>query len=381
MALAKLFFDPQQKRVPSLDGLRAISIGLVLFGHLSGTRDCPWVLPEAFDLGNLGVRIFFVISGFLITHLLLREKAANGIISLESFYLRRVRRIVPASYVFILSMAGVAAVGGIRLRQQDLLSAFTYTANMYYGRSWDVGHLWSLAVEEQFYLLWPAILVFAGLRRALWVACAVVAAAPAFRLLLLFVWKSQLAGLPTLFPAAADALAVGCILAFVRDRLGSTRTYMALLRSRWFTLIVPVIVLLNFSFSTKVRHGLELTLLNVAIVLAIDWCIRFPGGRVGAFLNSTPMAIFGVLSYSIYLWQQPFLNRNSTFFLQSFPLNLVCALTAALASYLLVERPVLRWKLSKIEGSCHFAATPSRRAATALRPVPSSKLSDLQTTT
>jgi hypothetical protein len=133
------------------------------------------------DLGNLGVRTFFVISGFLITTLLLDERAATGSISLKKFYLRRVFRIFPASYVYIAIIALLSALGVITLKHNDLLCAVTYTVNNHYERSWWVGHLWSLSVEEQFYLLWPAVMVWLGTKKAFWVAVVTVILAPLFR--------------------------------------------------------------------------------------------------------------------------------------------------------------------------------------------------------
>src|SRR6267154_4420619 len=96
------------KRLPSLDGLRAVAVLLVCAGHLAGTRHfiSSGAMAHAGDVGNLGVRIFFVISGFLITHLLLVERGRAGSISLKAFYMRRALRILPAFYVFV----GVAAL-------------------------------------------------------------------------------------------------------------------------------------------------------------------------------------------------------------------------------------------------------------------------------
>src|SRR5262245_12713722 len=104
-------------RIPSLDGLRAVSISLVLLGHLAGTRHFfPAAAIGRFgDIGNLGVRIFFVISGFLITHLALREHARTGAISLKAFYIRRFLRIFPAFYIFILTTGVLALAGMVQL--------------------------------------------------------------------------------------------------------------------------------------------------------------------------------------------------------------------------------------------------------------------------
>jgi peptidoglycan/LPS O-acetylase OafA/YrhL len=139
-------------RIPSLDGLRAISIGMVIFAHLSGTRFFPSFVAGRRDLGNIGVRVFFVISGFLITTLLLQELAAKGRISLPLFYLRRSLRIFPCAYTYISIAALLTWAGFLRLRTTDLVHAATYTVNYEVVRPWHTIHLWSLSVEEQFYL-------------------------------------------------------------------------------------------------------------------------------------------------------------------------------------------------------------------------------------
>jgi peptidoglycan/LPS O-acetylase OafA/YrhL len=174
----------KDRRIPSLDGLRAISILAVMLGHAQGTRGFPDnpVLHLFGDTGNLGVRVFFVISGFLITSLLLAEQERNGRISLRVFYLRRALRICPACYVYIIVIGVLGAVGAVEVRKGDLVFAATYTNNFVADRSWVLGHLWSLAVEEQFYLLWPAMLCLGGRRRAVIGAIAVVAVSPLLRI-------------------------------------------------------------------------------------------------------------------------------------------------------------------------------------------------------
>src|SRR4051812_33530313 len=143
-------------RIPSLDGLRAISIAFVLFAHLAGTRNFPAsrVVGKIVDFGALGVHVFFVISGYLITRLLLEELERRQRISLGRFYLRRTLRIFPPYYAFILALVAAQALGWLQLASRDVMHAMTYTSNYYLERSWFTGHTWSLSVEEQFYLLW-----------------------------------------------------------------------------------------------------------------------------------------------------------------------------------------------------------------------------------
>src|SRR3990172_3820880 len=130
----------KSSRIPSLDGLRAISIMLVIVSHLVHIESFP--LPKAIDprwlgsLGPLGVRVFFVISGFLITSLLLRELETNKSINLGKFYLRRTLRIFPPYYFFVLVMIALNKLDWVELSSKDVFHAFTYTINYFPQRSW-----------------------------------------------------------------------------------------------------------------------------------------------------------------------------------------------------------------------------------------------------
>ena len=212
-------------RIPSLDGLRALSICCVLFAHLCGTRGFLPVASTRFtgDLGNLGVRIFFVISGFLITGLLLKEHRGGGI-SLKRFYLRRTLRIFPAAFLFI----GVAACL-FPLRSGDLAHALTYTSNYHPVHAWTMGHLWSLSVEEQFYLLWPAVVLLLAPVGAKWAALAAVVAAPLLRTVAYFHLGMSNEAVGEQFQFAMDAIAAGCLLALLRDRLAQIPGWLRIL--------------------------------------------------------------------------------------------------------------------------------------------------------
>src|SRR5690242_5796871 len=111
-----------EKTIPSLDGLRAVSIALVLFSHCLGTRFffSPSIRAGILDPGRLGVRVFFIISGYLITRLLLQEQDRTGTISLKNFYLRRAFRIMPALFVFLLVISALDWLGFLRLPNHNL---------------------------------------------------------------------------------------------------------------------------------------------------------------------------------------------------------------------------------------------------------------------
>jgi peptidoglycan/LPS O-acetylase OafA/YrhL len=285
---------------------------------------------------EFGVRIFFVISGFLITHLLLQEHERTGTIDLRAFYIRRAYRILPAAYAY---MGCVCILYSSALRTRDIAGAVLYVSN-YIHPPWVLGHLWSLSVEEQFYLLWPFAMAFA-FRKRIFIAALFVCACPFVRVALYFSpFRSTFDGF---FPAVADALATGCLLAIFRPRL---ERFTEALQSRWMLSLVPVALGLHYwrYVNNRSYQVLGLTLMHCSIVLIIDHVIRRPY-RV---LNLRPVVWVGVLSYSLYLCQQPFLNRNSGALTATFPLNIVLAISAAVICHYAIERPFLDLRVRRV---------------------------------
>ena len=330
---------PNQRGIPSLDGLRALSIGLVLLAHLTGTLNFP-LKTSAFsrlgDIGEFGVRVFFVISGYLITSILQSEWQRSGRIKLSKFYLRRTLRLFPACYFLILTVAVLAHANLAHMNRGDFAFAAGYAMNFHEGRGWPLGHLWSLAVEEQFYLLWPFTLKSLGESRASRLLLALIAAVPFIRFL------HPILGASLNFVIWSDTLATGCLLALWRDKLYRNPAYFRVLSSRWFFLIPALAFLANAVPSTKVRWLVGETVMNICIALTVDWCMRNAKSAVGRFLNWPFVSFVGVLSYSLYLWQQFFLDRASTNLWNAFPLNVTLAVLAAMFSYLVIEAPILR---------------------------------------
>jgi peptidoglycan/LPS O-acetylase OafA/YrhL len=328
--------------LPSLDGLRAISIALVLLGHLSGTRGF-WKLNLGIgDYAHLGVVVFFVISGFLITRLMLSERANSGRVSLKLFYARRALRLFPAAYAFIACVCLLWWAGVVRLQAADAWHAVTYTMNYLPNRSWQFGHLWSLSVEEQFYLIWPCTFVVLGTRRAGWVLAAVILFGPVARS---GAWL-LLRGTPyydlEMFPMVADSLAMGCLLAKIGGWLEGKSWYLRLFRPA-YSLGLAALILLIYRYSGyTVVSVFGTSIVNASLAILIHRSVYCSRDRVGRILNWRPIAFVGLLSYSLYLWQQLFLNRNSAAWVNAFPQNLAFAVAAALGSYFLLEKPFLR---------------------------------------
>lgn len=334
----------KNEHVPSLDGLRAISIGLVLIGHLSGTRNLGPIPGIKFfgDIGHLGVIVFFVISGFLITELLMKEHHQTGRISLRLFYARRALRIFPACWTFIIVIWLSSRLELITLRPHDLTYAIAYLVNYKVDRSWYIGHLWSLSVEEQFYLLWPVALSVFGPYRSVWWSAALLVLGPASRILAWFFLR----GTPyidlEMFPMVADSLAAGCLLAVLRARLELQPLYLWLFRPLPCVAILGTVLTINRYLGYTVVNVLGGTTMNVLLAILIHRSVYCQRSSWGRFLESRPIVWVGLLSYSLYLWQQPFFTRGSSAWIASFPQNLFLSGSVALLSYFLIEKPLLR---------------------------------------
>jgi len=317
-------------RIHSLQGVRAICITLVLLAHVAGTRNFPGSrILEAY--GNPGVRIFLILSGYLITSQLIKEHDKTGGISLRRFYARRAYRIFPAAYVF---MAIAIATHWADLSRANILTALTYTLNYYPRGNHVLGHLWSLGVEEQFYLLWPLCLLL-FFRKRLWIVLAAIAAGPLLRMILWLLWRR--AGLEHPFPAFMDALATGAAMSLLASRL---KPFQAIFVNRKF-LAVPLLTLLiplTQLWSNRFYESVGFTIFQLGVAVSLMHVVQ----RRYWILNSAPFVWVGTISYSLYLWQQPFLNRWSSAPWAAFPLNLALAVLFAAASYCLVEEPFLR---------------------------------------
>ncbi len=367
--------------MPGIDGLRAFAVGSVLIYHLGA----PW-LPG----GYLGVDVFLVISGFLITSLLLSEHDATGRIDLRRFWLRRARRLLPA----VLVMIGIVLVAMLvlhagevsRLRGQ-VVAALFYVVNWQFiyadvpyfdqfGRPSVFLHLWSLAIEEQFYLVWPPIMavgIIALRRRAL--LALVVALAAGSTLLAWVMWK------PFTDPSRiyygtdtrAVALLVGVALALIPwtlpDRSGwSPAARRALEVVGWGCAagLLALMCTLGDLDEHLYRGGFLVVALLTAGVVAVLADSRAPMARAAAW---APFVWIGLRSYSIYLWHWPviMLTRPDVDVpLDGAPLvilRLALTMSAAMASYRFVEVPFRRHGIPGVRERLGRVGRPARLAA------------------
>lgn len=347
-------------RLSSLDGWRALSILMVLGAHSTFTAGFSDELRPlflwVFD-GALGVRFFFCISGFLITYLMLQEAERTGRMSLRDFYARRALRILPVYFLFLAVLFGLQCATPLKLTAGQWVSSLTFTADFVAGQ-WLNGHLWSLAVEEQFYLLWPVLFVTCELasrwRRALLALALPVVLAPVLRVAGYLHWLPptwQWLVNPFSFLLHCDALGMGCGAAFLlHGHAERVRAWLCLrpglvCAAALGAIVIPSVLARLFLAGfftvplTPACQALGFVILMVQSVLRPDWGMY-------RLLNSAAACQLGVLSYSLYIWQQLFCASPATFGLHqpwwlSFPGWLVPALAVAALSYHAFERPFL----------------------------------------
>ena len=334
--------------IPTLDGWRAIAILAVLGYHSPAVQIGRFHFGLLHEYGSQGVDLFFAMSGLLICTKLLEEEAQRGAISLRSFYTRRIFRILPAAFTYLAVVGLLGLLHVIPMPVGAWLAALTSTMNYYaaalpeHGLDWYVGHFWTLAVEEHFYLLLPGLLVlFAKHRRAMLLSLIV-----AFT-----VWQACWPnGWPQRTDLRIDALLIPALLAVLLRSQRVVEWFRAWLYPSVAIVLVAVVSLLL----AKVKGPLEAVkpLLKVVYPLLILSTILHAKGWLGRVLESAPLRWIGRISYSIYLWQQLFFldaretreyhSPKALAVLQHLPVSLVAVFAVAALSYYLVEKPLIR---------------------------------------
>lgn len=337
---------------PALDGLRAVAIAAVLLYHTAA------LLPG----GHFGVDLFFVLSGFLITTLLLEEHARNGEISLRAFYRRRALRLLPALFALLavfLAVATVAALAGGRSLAKDVFGVVAGVG--YFSNVAMVGepatrpmpeelrHLWSLAQEEQFYLLWPLVLVLLLRRspRLMYGAVAAGVGLTALWQLQLYVGGAGWARMAFGPDSRILPILVGCLVALV---LANPRGVF-LRRARWLGPPSAACVLVLFLTLPDARWVFPGPLLLFSLACAgLIVAVLDERSPITRALSVSPVVYLGRISYSLYLWHFPLffivglndLSREHTLLpsLAAIAATFACAM----ASYHVVELPFLRRK-------------------------------------
>jgi peptidoglycan/LPS O-acetylase OafA/YrhL len=344
-------------RIPSLDGLRGIAILLVLVGHTSVSFPMLVAGPLRFA-GNapLGVNVFFILSGFLIYSLSVREVEKSGAFNWRQFYMRRILRIFPCFYFYILVLLLLMLAGVIALSWQMIVSAATFSLN--YRHVWDhsagaydyfaIGHYWTLALEEQFYLTWPLLMLLRIRGRLLPTLVGIIALAPFIRIACYFFTPGSREQIGMMFHTGFDSIAAGVLLGELLrrapskvwlERWASKRSVVA--GALIFLLFLSPLLTGHFRGAYSITIGKSLELFSLCLVITA--AVSFPGTLLFRLLNWGPLAYVGVLSYSLYVWNNLFLLGEKYWF-NAFPFNIACVVGMALVSHYLVERPFLKLK-------------------------------------
>lgn len=302
MSLPRLETILESRKLPGLDGFRMIAVMAVVLAH-SG-------VGTLFFSSRHGVAGFFVLSGFLITWLLLKEYEKNGDISLKDFYIRRSLRIFPAYYAFIaVSISWDLYRGNDDIREVILPGLF-YLINYHNAieghSSSSLAHLWSLAIEEQFYLLWPAVfalLMKRGKKSAITflIGASIVVMIWRTTTYSVLEWGSSYAY--NAFDTRFDNLAIGCALAFLVERGAVIGVLNALSSRFWMPLVTFVLLFLSRQISdTHYAYGPGFTIDALLLAILLMQLVRLSNGRFWGWLNHRFSVYLGMISYPIYLW-------------------------------------------------------------------------------
>lgn len=355
---------------PGLDGIRALAIIGVLLYH----ADLEW-----FPGGFLGVDVFFVLSGFLITTLILEEYERSGTVNFRRFYIRRAQRLLPALFFMLLAFGAIVAIfyrDAARAFGTDAVSALFYVTNWWYivadqsyfefiGRPALLKHLWSLAVEEQFYLVWPAIafvLMRWGKRRLVRRVAVILAVASTAWMAILAVNNGYpLMADPSRAYFGTDAHAMGLLIGAALatlwrpGRLPTTipQASVRLLTGLGIAAIVGIIAFYGYvGWYTPwlYRGGFLVLALVVALAIAL---VTHPALPLGRWLGKQPMRYLGQRSYGIYLWHWPIFmitRPNLDVPIDGtllFVVRIGLTLAVAEVSYRLIEMPIRRGLLQR----------------------------------
>lgn len=343
-------------RMPGLDGLRALAVLTVMVFH-------AW--PAVLTGGMIGVDLFFVLSGFLISLLLVAEYRASGVIGLRNFYLRRCLRLMPAFLLMLLVFLGYCLLrfdGRVLERYlQSVALAVTYTSN--WARAFSLnpveglGHTWSLAMEEQFYLFWPLLLLGLlrlGLRPSKLVGLVLLLALASCGWRVFLAWHG--AGADRLYnglDTRLDALMVGCALG-IAQAFGLLESLRRPWAGRLLGLVAVPAVLYLVAVATRAHYWVDmrlyywmLALVELSAACLVLNVVCHSSGWLNRLLCLRGLVWLGGISYGLYLWHFPiyvFMRADGASPWRILLLGSLATLLLACLSYYWLERPFLRLK-------------------------------------
>lgn len=348
-----------------LDGLRFLAILPVLIGHLWKPGALPWIFAQV-EPGMVGVRTFFVLSGFLITGVLLRDLPSRAsmvrLSVVKNFQIRRQLRIAP---VYFACVAAVVLVWHVQYGAVWLWPA-TFTTNFYillHGQ-WPgcLAPLWSVAVQEQFYLVWPFVILFCPRRLVFAALGTLLVAAPLFRYWATYHWGIEqhvLPGYEHVLPgyvqtaplAVCDSLAIGGIVALLAKSGALSRRRIRVTGAAAGGLLLLMLGLSHYGVGVRLEVSFSETAYDVLLGLGVYVLAVGVRGPVGWLLQSYPLVYLGQITYGIYLFHMPMaqaftalsLHVSVPYGYQGFLFFLVvtaATIVTAAASWHLVEKPI-----------------------------------------
>jgi peptidoglycan/LPS O-acetylase OafA/YrhL len=340
-----------QPYYPTLNGLRGVAILIVVIGHLTiGTG-----FGNYFK-GSAGVGIFYVLSGFLITTLLHKENILNGRVSFKNFYIRRALRILPVSYLFLIVLLILNVLLKLSISTGSFLTSFLYLRNLLMNTDntgWYTGHFYTLAVEEQFYLFFPVIIVFCY-KHYIKIACLIIFAVKILEFLVyhnigwffsvkIIHYASLL--LVLLFKNDTMSILIGTIL--------STLIFKGILptnkiKSNYLFTLVLLVAAIIFRNNQFIESEFITTLIFDLLIAAVIYLCFDESTLLSKILKNKVLMQIGTLSYSIYIWQQLFTKYqpwgNLFRYADSVWLNVPALFIVSYLSYYLFESRFLKLK-------------------------------------
>ena len=347
----------QNTYYPSLDGLRGLAIIMVVVSHLNNTS--RFFYSTIFN-GHLGVLIFFVLSGFLITTLCIKEKVITKDISLKKFYIRRAIRIFPVAYLYILVLIILNFIFKLRISYINILGCALYIMNISsifrkYNSSFFTGHFWSLSVEEQFYLFLPVILK-TNFRLYLLVILLIVFVVPSIICLQYFYVSLNNDTVLYIFAhylIKFQAIAVGCLFSVLTFKYSLNKNVFVKAKVTTNIAAFFLILFIQYNDFFDLKDVLKGCVSAILIGYIIITNIMPAKDFIFNILNAKILKTVGVLSYSIYIWQEIFTSGEKRLpnFMVTFPFNIVCIIVISCCSYFFYERYFLKLKsrFSKIK--------------------------------
>jgi peptidoglycan/LPS O-acetylase OafA/YrhL len=368
------------RHVPQLDGVRAVAVLIVMVSH----GGLGWLVP-----GGFGVTLFFFLSGYLITSLLRAEYAASGRIDFGGFYFRRVLRIMPPLYITLLLLTAGNALALFGPPADASAIGFDYVFLSNYAHLWASGTglpvpLWSLAVEEHFYLLFPVAFLFLLARSdgtsaarlcVLW--CAMILA---LRIVTLthpesiehnYYWSHT----------RLDSILFGCCLALWQNPVMDEGAWKP---KHWHAIAALLVIFASFAIRSEAfRATLRYSIQGAALFVIFSYVLNEGSAKLTRLLRSRPLAWIGLLSYTLYLCHLAiFAALKANFHMSPIAAGLIgapVALGYAYAMHLLVERPILEWRRNRTKSGQPGAVAVQPATVRSGMSMPASKIGDYET--